>query len=137
VPANVSNAAPATVFPDVHWTSLQAVSDWSTAVTEYPDGSSQRRSLPGGSPAKARLRFIGRARLDATAMAALRAFYVARKGKQQAFFFYWGWETSPMFSHDPTGTETVGRYTVRFANDWTQQWGLARGEVEVELVEIT
>jgi hypothetical protein len=137
MPANVGSASPATVFPAMRWLSLQAVSDWSTSVNEYPDGSAQRRSLPGGSPAKARLRFIGRARLGATAMLALKAFYVARVGKQGPFWFYYGVETVPKWGHDPTGTETDGRYCVRFANDFTMQFGLARGEVEVELVEIT
>lgn len=136
MPGNVGSAAPATVFPNLRWLSLSAVSEWATAVSEYSDGSSQRRSLPAGSPAKARMRFTGRARLGATAMAALRAFYTARLGKQQPFFYYYPWETSPQFSHDPTGTETTGRFTVRFANDWTQQWGLARGEVEIELLEL-
>ena len=137
MPGSVANAAPATVFPAMRWLSLQAVSEWATETNDYPDGSSQRRTLPGGSPAKPRLRFIGRARLGATAMAALRSFYVARLGKQQPFWFYWGAETVPKWSHDPTGTETDGRYCVRFATDWTQQWGLSRGEVELELVEIT
>jgi hypothetical protein len=137
LPGPVGNASPATVFPAIRWTTFQAVSEWSTETNEYVDGSSQRRTLPGGSPAKARMRFIGRARLGATAMAALRAFYAARVGKQGPFWFYYGPETSPAWSHDPTGTETLGRYTVRFANDFTQQFGLARGEVEIELVEIT
>lgn len=137
MPGSVANAAPATVFPNLRWLSLSAVSEWATETNEYPDGSSQRRSLPGGTPAKPRLRFIGRARLGATAMASLRSFFVARNGKQGATFFYYGPETSPAWSHDPTGTETVGRYTVRFTSDFTMQFGLARGEVEIELLEIT
>ena len=216
MPGNVGNAAPATVFPAMTFRSLSKSIDWLTNVTEYPDGSTQRLSVPGGSPAKARTRFSFRARLGPgkrvadgaittgtpnltsasnpwtaadegkwisvagagigglpmvstiltyvsagavtlranagttasaveviwgsggpTAMGTLAAFYVACKGKHAPFYFYYGYETSPLFTTGPTGAETAGRYTVRFDCDWKQEWALARGEVDLQLVEVT
>jgi len=137
MPGNVANAAPATVFPAMTFRSLSKSIDWLTNVTEYPDGSTQRYSVPKGSPARPRVRFTLRARLAAGAMAALKAFYLACNGRQVPFWFYYGYETDPLFSHDPTGTETAGRYTVRFDGDWREDWALARGEVDLQLVEVT
>ncbi len=134
MPGNVGSAAPATVFPDLTYTALSKSSEWATGVATYPDGSSQRYSIPATAP---RARFRLRAKLGATAMAALRAFYVARKGRKEPFFLYWPWERTVPFTYDPTGTETDGRYTVRFDCDWSQSQMLQRGEVELDLLEIT
>jgi hypothetical protein len=117
----------------MRFTALSKSSEWATGLATYPDGSSQRYTIPATAP---RARFRVRARLGATAMAALRAFYAARKARKEPFFLYWPWETNPLFSHYPTGTETDGRYTVRFDSDWTQSQTLQRGEIELELVEI-
>lgn len=140
MPANVANFVPAVtplVFPNLTYLSLSKSSEWATLVSQYPDGSSQRYSLPAGSPAKARARFRLRARLGATAMAALRAFYASVKGQKDGFYWYMPWERTVPFTYDPTGTETDGRYSVRFASEWRQEWTLGRGIVELELVEIT
>lgn len=142
MPGNVGAAAPVTVFPNLTYIALSKTSEWAMNVSQYPDGSSQRYTLPKGDPSPPpgpmpRARFRLRAKLGATAMAALRAFFVARKGKKEPFFLYWPWERTVPFSYDPTGTETDGRYIVRFDSDWNESWSLQRGEVAVDLVEIT
>ena len=69
-----------------------------------------------------------------------RAFGHAReyivKGPQEPFYFYDPWDTSPKFSHDPTGVATAGRYTVRFEGYWEQMVGMARGDAGISLVEL-
>ena len=134
MPGNVGAAAPATVFPQMTYTALSKTSEWATNVSTFPDGSSQRYSIPATAP---RARFRLRAKLGATAMAALRAFHAARKGRKEPFFLYWPWERTVPFTYDDTGTETDGRYTVRFDSDFSETWSLQRGEVELEMVEIT
>jgi len=69
-------------------------------------------------------------------MAELRAFYEARNGPHEAFYFYDPYETFPLFSHDPTGEALQGRYTVRFEGGWSQAMGLGRGDAEIQLVEV-
>jgi hypothetical protein len=75
-------------------------------------------------------------RLPPIALAALRDFYDARKGATEPFYFYDPYETSPKFSHDPTGQATAGRYTVRFDSEWSQSVGLGRADVSIELIEL-
>jgi hypothetical protein len=75
-------------------------------------------------------------RLPPIALAALRDFYDARKGATEPFYFYDPYETSPKFSHDPTGQAAAGRYTVRFDSEWSQSVGLGRADVSIELIEL-
>ena len=67
---------------------------------------------------------------------ALRAFYDARSGPTEPFYFYDPYDTNPRFSYDPTGLVTVGRYTVRFEGDWNQLTALGRSELNITLVEV-
>ena len=66
----------------------------------------------------------------------LRAFYLARDGPMEPFWYYDPWDASPKFSYDPTGASATGRYTVRFDSPWTESTGLARTQVQLELVEV-
>jgi len=52
-----------------------------------------------------------------------------------AFYFYDAYDTSPKFSHDPTGELMVGRYTVRFDSEWSQSCEPVRGSANIELIE--
>lgn len=65
MPGNIGSAAPSGVFPRMSYLSISKSSEWATNVSTYPDGSSQRYSLPTGSPIKPRARFKLRARLGA------------------------------------------------------------------------
>lgn len=106
--------------------------EYAVQVNEYRNGEAQRGRLTDTSRKHWRL---GK-RLAPAELQALRDFYDARKASQEPFYFYDPWETVPKFSHDPTGTATQGRYTVRFEGAWQQSAGLARIDVEIELVEL-
>jgi hypothetical protein len=75
-------------------------------------------------------------RLTPSQLAALRDFYDARKGSTEPFYFYDPYETSPKFTHDPTGQAVAGRYTVRFASPWEQRPSLMRADLTLELLEL-
>ena len=75
-------------------------------------------------------------RLTPTLLQAFRDFYDLRRGPQEPFYFYDPWDTTPKFSHDPTGVASVGRYTVRFEGYWEQMVGMGRADVEISLVEL-
>ena len=99
---------------------------------EYRNGESQRSVLATSSRKRWRLA----KRLQPVALQALRDFYDARNGATEAFYFYDPHETSPKFSHDPTGQATQGRYTVRFNCDWSQSSEPGRSSVNIELIEL-
>lgn len=100
---------------------------------EYKNGESQRGLLVATSRKSWK---ISR-RLTSAALATLRAFWDARKGPTEPFYFYDVWETDPQFSYDPTGIELVGRYVVRFDGTWNQSAGLRRTDVDISLIQIT
>ncbi len=75
-------------------------------------------------------------RLAPATLQTLRDFYDARKGPTEPFYFYDPYESSPKFSHDPTGQTVAGRYTVRFAGEWSQTVSLGRADVSIELIEV-
>lgn len=217
MPDSVANAVPTGVWPKMTYTALLKSSEWATNVNaSYPDGSSQRYSLPAGSPVKPRARFHLRARLgigtsvadgaittgtpnltsasnpwvaaDAgkaisiagagpgglplvtyiltfvsagavtlgrnagtTAssaeviwgtgsqppMGVLKNLFASLRGRLGAIWFYWPWDRTVKFAYDPSGTETDGRYCCRFESSWNEEWTLQRGELSLELVEIT
>jgi hypothetical protein len=99
---------------------------------EYRNGESQRSVQAPNS--RKRWRLVKR--LAPSQLVTLRHFYAARKGPTEPFYFYDPYETSPRFSHDPTGQAVAGRYTVRFQGEWSQSVGLGRADVQIELVEL-
>jgi hypothetical protein len=99
---------------------------------DYRNGESQR----GLQVATSRKRWRLGKRLTPVILQQLRDFYDARKGPEEAFYFYDPYETVPKFSHDPTGVATAGRYTVRFEGPWDQMAGMGRADVEIALVEL-
>jgi len=99
---------------------------------EYKNGESQRSVLATNSRRRWRLT----KRLTPAALHTLRDYFDARNGATEPFYFYDPYDTNPKFSYDPTGVVTVGRYTVRFENDWNQSIGLGRDEVSITLVEV-
>lgn len=99
---------------------------------EYHNGESQRRARTVSSRKRWRLA----KRLSPAALQVLRAFYDARNGTHDCFWFYDPWETVPKFSHDPAGVAVAGRYAVRFAAPWGQEVVLGPADVQVELIEV-
>jgi hypothetical protein len=99
---------------------------------DYRQGDSQRSVQASNSRKRWRLA----KRLGPAALAMLRDFYDARRGPTEPFYFYDPYETNPKFTHDPAGQAAVGRYTVRFANPWSESITLGRVDVAIELVEL-
>jgi len=99
---------------------------------EYRNGESHRSVEATNSRKAWRLA----KRLTPVQLAALRDFYEARKGPTEPFYFYDPYETSPKFSHDPTGQAIIGRYTVRFDGPWEQALQLGRIDASLALVEL-
>jgi hypothetical protein len=99
---------------------------------EYRNGESQRSVQATNSRKRWRLS----KRLRPADLQALRDFYNVRQGSTEAFYFYDPYETSPKFSHDPTGQGVAGRHTVRFEGEWNQTVGVVRADLEIALVEV-
>lgn len=132
MPASVQNAAPETVLP---WSLCKAFGhsrEYAVIENQYRNGESQRSRLVETS----RKNWQISRRLSSAALAAFRDFYDARKSSQEPFYFYDPWDTDPKFSYDPTGVETVGRYTVRFMGTWEQMVSIRRAEIEISLVQL-
>jgi hypothetical protein len=130
MPGSVENAAPTTVLP---WALCRAFShsrEYAVLDNEYKNGESQRCKLVETSRKSWELS----RRLTPTLLATLRAFFDARKGPQEPFFFYDPWDSG--FTYDPTGVQTLGRYTVRFEGSWSQAAGIGRTDVDLALVEL-
>jgi phage-related protein len=132
MPGNVQNAAPSTVLPQSLSRSFVHERAYPLIENEYKNGESQRSVLATTSRKRWRLA----KRLTPAALQTLRAFYDARGGTVEPFYFYDPYETNPKFSYDPTGQATTGRYTVRFNSDWQQSSGPERSDVQIELLEL-
>ena len=132
MPGSVANAAPTTVLPNSLCRAFAHVRAYPIVENEYRNGESQRSALAATSRKKWTL---GK-RLTPTQLAALRAFYDARNGTLEPFYFYDPYETNPKFSYDPTGVVVTGRYTVRFNSDWDQSVTPGRSDVQIELIEL-
>jgi len=132
MPGSVLNAAPATVLPQSLCKTFVHERAYPLIENEYKNGESQRSVLATNSRRRWRLT----KRLTPAALHTLRDYFDARNGATEPFYFYDPYDTNPKFSYDPTGVVTVGRYTVRFENDWNQSIGLGRDEVSITLVEV-
>lgn len=132
MPGSVQNASPITVMPASLSRAFMHEREYPVLENEYRNGESQRSVQAINSRKRWRLA----KRLTPTQLAVLRDFYEARKGPAEPFYFYDPYETSPKFSHDPTGEAVAGRYTVRFAGPWNQSTTIALADLSVELVEV-
>ncbi len=132
MPGSVENAAPSTVLPLSLCRAFVHERSYPLIENEYKNGESQRSVQAAAS----RKRWRMAKHLTAAQLGDLRDFYEARSGTFEAFYFYDPYETSPRFSHDPTGAETTGRHTVRFDSNWSQSIDAGRTNVEITLVEL-
>lgn len=134
MPGNVANASVSVVLPESLSTAFERVSQWAVRENEYSNGESQRAVRTTTS----RKAWALSKRLTAAELTELRDFFYARRGVE-AFFYYDGTSTSPKWTYDPTGVETVGRHAVVFQEtSWAQAVGLGgRGEVSLVLIEVT
>jgi len=132
MPGSVQNASPLTVLPASLSRAFVHEREYPVLENEYRNGESQRFVQSTSSRKRWRLA----KRLTPAQLATLRDFYDARKGPTEPFYFYDPYETSPKFSHDPTGQALLGRHTVRFNGEWSQSVGLGRADVSLEVVEL-
>jgi phage-related protein len=130
MPGSVANSAPATTMPFSLASAFSRSQTYELQQNDYANGESQRTVLAATSRKSWNLT----KRLTAALMTELRDFYIARGGSLEPFYFYDPYETSPKFTTTPSGTQ--GRYPVRFEGEWSQQMGLARGDVGIVLVEL-
>lgn len=132
MPGSVQLSVPATVLPHSLCKAFSHSREYAIVENEYKNGESQRAVLVTTS----RKSWTQSRRLTPAQLATLRAFYLARNGSTEAFYFYDVHETSPKFSYDPTGVRANGRYTVRFAGSWEQSVGMGRADIGISLVEL-
>ena len=132
MPAAAHSAAPVTALPHIRSRNFTHRREYWAQENTYKNGERQVALLVATS--RSSFEFTGM--LTATEMTALRAFYDARKGGLEPFYFYYGPETSPLFTTDPTGSDVGGRYIVVFQSNWEQSMNLGRGEAAIKLVEV-
>lgn len=110
---------------------FQRSSAYAVDENRYCDGSRQAKNYSTNSRNKWNLTEA----LTATQAAALDAFYLARNGGTQEFWFYDVYETDN-FAYDMTGVSTDGRYAVRFDGSLQLSLLMARSQGQISLVEV-
>ena len=130
MPGSISNAAPATTMPWSLCAAFRHSREYPLIENTYKDGENQR-SLQAQTSRK---RWAISMRLTPTALLAMRAFYNARSGPYEPFYFYDHTETVPKYDSTPSGA--TGRYTVRFDGLWEQACGPARADVTLAIIQL-
>ena len=133
MPGNVPSASTAVVMPLSLSRLFGHSREYAVRDNEYLHGEAQRRAMTTTSRKAWQLS----KRLTPAQYDTLLAFFVARSGPVNPFYFYDGTETTPRWSWDATGVSTTGRYLVRFANErWSGEMNISRHNVEVQLLEV-
>jgi len=130
MPGAVSNAAPLTVIPHSLCSAFSQSRMFVNNEKEYKNGEIERGKLTLAS----RKSWQISKRLSAFELGELRSFYELRKGPLEPFYFYDPWESG--FTHDPTGAQTDGRYTVRFDSGWQQTSSIGRNTASFSLIQL-
>jgi hypothetical protein len=129
MPGSVENAVVSTVLP---WSLCKAFAhsrEYIVLENQYLNGERQAKKLVLTS----RKSWATQRHLTAAILLAFANFYDARKGPEEAFWFYDPWDA--VFTYDPTGTQTLGRYTVRFDGTWEQMCGAPMADINITLIE--
>lgn len=132
MPGNIQNTAPSTVLPQSLCRAFAHSREYPVIENGYKNGESQRAPQATTS----RKQWSISKRLTPAQLQTLRAFYDARKGAHEPFFFYDPYETNPKCSYDPSGVAEAGRYAVRFNSEWSQSVGPGRSDVQFDLIEL-
>ncbi len=135
MPGNVALPNPVGVFPKHLSTKFVEKRAYVELQSQFHDSSIIRSQLALAS----RKSFSLAEKLTAAETATLKSFYDAHGGGLIPFFFYNPFEVCPPgTNYDPTFVNPVGRYIVRFGNDWDQVTGLMRtASPDMELIEIS
>ena len=132
MPGSVANAVAVTVLPSFLCRAFAQAREYAAQVNEYANGEGQRSLQSLSSRKTWEIQGI----LTATDLTALRAFYDARGGPLEAFYFYDFWESTPPGNYDATGVSTNGRFTVHFVGGFSQTNALPRSEAQIQLQEL-
>lgn len=132
MPGNVENATVLSLMPPDLCNAFAEERVFHVRQSDYADGSGQCLA----ETIVCRKSFTLTRRLTAEQLAILRDFYFAQGGATTPFHFYFGPETSPIFSHGATGQDPTGRYTLRFEGDFSLEIGLGRISTNITLIEI-
>lgn len=130
MPNNLNPANPSGVMPKQLCKSFQEELRLEALLNQYPDGSSDRLALA----LNPRRYFRMTQGLNGADWANMRQFYLNHQGRP--FYFYNLRETVPPWSYDPTGQNTIGRYTVVFDGQWSDTYNVARTDVALQLREV-
>jgi hypothetical protein len=127
MPGTLAYAAPATVLPQSLWTAFELTKAWPTILNAYPDGSYQPR-VDGDYPRHA---WKLARRPTYAQWLDLKAFWLARRGGFESFWFYPDFE-----DWDETGASEYGRFTVRFDGPFPTTISLCRWSPQLALIEL-
>ncbi|HZF24032.1 MAG TPA: hypothetical protein VE030_11280 [Burkholderiales bacterium] len=130
MPQNLNSANPQGVMPKQLCRSFQEELRLEALLNQYADGSSDRNAL--AQNVRHFFRLVPG--VNGADWAALWQFYIQHQGP--AFYFYNLRETVPPFSYDPSGQNTIGRYTVVFDGQWSDTYNVARTDVALQLREV-
>lgn len=130
MPSHVAVANPVGVFPKGLCSAFSEELRIEPLINVYPDGSSDRAALA----INPRRWFKLTRPLRSADYSLLFTFYQAHRA--QEFYFYNLRETVPMWSYDPTGSATSGRYIVVFDGGWSEENYNPRFQASLALREV-
>lgn len=130
MPGSVAVASPTTVLPQFLCRAFAHSREYSVPQSSYSDGSRQVHLLTTSSLKSWPLTAV----CTPTILSALSAFYLARKGPLEPFYFYD--LTVAGAVHDPTGVATTGRFTVHFSGEYQGSLIMGKSEASFMLVEV-
>lgn len=130
MPGNVASASPTEVMPAFLCRAFERSQQWRHMANQYANGEHEAATELTNSRKRWALSPIA----TAAQIAALRNFFEDRRGGTEEFYFYDPFEAD--FVHDPTGTETDGRYAVRFDGNWQHSTNFGRISADFALIEI-
>src|SRR3954452_21150483 len=129
MPGAVLPPQPTLVMPQTLCLAFTEDRNYEQIRNEYHDGTPQAGQLAQTS----RKTFKLSRRLTPSQLSTLLTFFESLNGGLSPFLFYNPFEAGSFApngsNYDPTGVNTVGRYVVRFGNNWTQVSSLRRSDV--------
>lgn len=130
MPASVAIAAPSTVLPQFLCRAFSHSREYVVEQNDYVNGGRQTRLLTTSSRKSWRMD----AAVSSTILTSLSAFYLARKGPLQPFYFYDLTLTTTVY--DATGALTAGRHVVHFSREYRQDLVIGKSSAAIELTEL-
>jgi hypothetical protein len=138
---NLAAAVPSGVFPNTTYTQFEEMRIYPLLGATYHDGTFERSLIQDGVNLPQSIRSWKLAvKKTATNLETMFTFFDGQLGGFYPFYWYDPFDTDggPIGSnYDPTGSNEVGRHTVRFQTQaWNQTIGVLRGVFTFELLEV-